>query len=124
MKPDYKNWMPKGMILSFAAGAIASLLLCLLFARVGWVSGTRKTVLTVLFPVLAAIFFGLTIWSVFMYRAFDYTGKRQVRVYRGLSGRDSRRALGVLSDLCSGLPDHHLLSELLAVQRHVFCDLH
>ena len=24
MKPDYKNWMPKGMIVSFAAGAAAS----------------------------------------------------------------------------------------------------
>ena len=78
MKPDYKNWMPKGMILSFAAGAAASLLLCLLFACPGWVSGTWQTVLTALFAVLAVIFCGLTIWSVLMYRAFDYNGKRQM----------------------------------------------
>ena len=78
MKPDYKNWMPKGMVLSFAAGAIASLLLCLLFACTGWVSGPWQTVLTVLFAVLAAVFCGLTIWSVLMYRAFDYNGKRQM----------------------------------------------
>ena len=78
MKPDYKNWMPKGMMLSFAAGAIASLLLCLLFACTGWVSGPWQTVLTVLFAVLAAVFCGLTIWSVLMYRAFDYNGKRQM----------------------------------------------
>ena len=78
MKPDYKNWMPKGMMLSFAAGAIASLLLCLLFACTGWVSGPWQTVLTILFAVLAAIFCGLTIWSVLMYRAFDYNGKRQM----------------------------------------------
>ncbi len=78
MKPDYKNWMPKGMILSFAAGAAASLLLCLLFACTGWLSGTWQTVLTVLSAVLAAVFCGLTIWSVLMYRAFDYNGKRQM----------------------------------------------
>ena len=78
MKPDYKNWMPKGMILSFAAGVAASLLLCLLFACTGWLSGTWQTVLTVLSAVLAAVFCGLTIWSVLMYRAFDYNGKRQM----------------------------------------------
>lgn len=78
MKPDYKNWMPKGMILSFAAGAAASLLLCLLFACTGWASGSWQTVLTALFAVLAVIFCGLTIWSVLMYRAFDYNGKRQM----------------------------------------------
>ncbi len=78
MKPDYKNWMPKGMILSFAAGVAASLLLCLLFACTGWVTGGWKTALTVLFAVLAVIFCGLTIWSVLMYRACDYNGKRQM----------------------------------------------
>ena len=78
MKPDYKNWMPKGMILSFAVGAIVSLLLCLLFACTGWVSGAWQTVLTILFAVLAMVFCGLTIWSVLMYRAFDYNGKRQM----------------------------------------------
>ena len=66
------------MVLSFAAGAIGSLLLCLLFACTGWVSGPWQTVLTVLFAVLAAVFCGLTIWSVLMYRAFDYNGKRQM----------------------------------------------
>ena len=78
MKPDYKNWMPKGMILSFAAGAAAFLPLCLLFACSGWVSGTWQTVLTVLFAILAVLFCGLTIWSVLMYRAFDYNGRRQM----------------------------------------------
>ncbi len=78
MKPDYKNWMPKGMILSFAAGAIVFLLMCLLFACTGWVSGARQTALTALFAVLAVFFCGLTAWSVLMYRAFSYDGKRQL----------------------------------------------
>ncbi len=78
MKPDYKNWMPKGMILSFAAGAAASLFLCLLFACSGWVSGSWQRVLIILFVVLAVVFCGLTIWSVLMYRTFDYSGRRQM----------------------------------------------
>ncbi len=76
MKPDYRNWMPKGMVYSFlfaalgcGAAALASRLLP---------AGTLRTVLTVALIVLAVIFCGLTIWSVCMYRAFDYNGKRQM----------------------------------------------
>ena len=79
MKPDYKNWMPKGMILSFAAGAIVSLLLCLLFSRAGLLAdGALKTALILLFAISALVCCGLTLWSVLMYRAFDYGGKRQM----------------------------------------------
>ncbi len=79
MKPDYKNWMPKGMILSFAAWAAASLLLCLLFACTGLLAeGTLKTLLAVLFAILAVSFCALTAWALLMYRAFDYNGRRQM----------------------------------------------
>ena len=30
MKPDYKNWMPKGMLISILAGAAAALVLFVL----------------------------------------------------------------------------------------------
>ena len=76
MKPDYKNWMPRGMVLSFAAAFAASAAaLCIARLLAG---GTLKTVLTVVFAVLAVFFCGLTLWSVFMYRAFSYNGKRQM----------------------------------------------
>ena len=75
MKPDYKTWMPKGMILSFLAGAVVSLALCLVLAFTSILPvGTLRTVLTVLFAVATAVPCGLTIWSVMMYRAFDYNG--------------------------------------------------
>ncbi len=77
--PDYKNWMPKGMIWSFLSGAVASLVLCLVVACTRLVPvGTLKTVLTVVLVVLAVVFFGLAIWSVLMYRAFSYNGKRRM----------------------------------------------
>ena len=76
MKPDYKNWMPKGMILSFVAGAVAAaavvLVLCLL------AGGTAKAILLIVFGVLAAAFAALSVWGIMMYRAFSYDGKRQM----------------------------------------------
>ena len=76
MRPDYKNWMPKGMIYSFLGGSIgcgvAAIVLNLLL------NGTLKTVLTVVFTALALLFCGLTVWAVLMHRAFSYNGKRQM----------------------------------------------
>ncbi len=76
MKPDYKNWMPKGMVYSFlfaalGCGAAAAAFYLLL-------SGTLRTVLTIAFGVIAVVFCGLTIWAAQMHRAFDYNGKRQM----------------------------------------------
>ncbi len=77
MKPDYKNWMPKGMIKAFlfaflgCAAALAIFILAL-------ADGTLKTVLLIAFAVLTLVFFAMTVWSTLMYRAFDYNGKRQM----------------------------------------------
>ena len=76
MKPDYKNWMPTGMVYGFlfaflgcgTAAAASSLLL----------NGRLKTVLTIAFAAITVIFCALTIWSVCMYHAFDYHGTRQM----------------------------------------------
>lgn len=79
MKPDYKNWMPKGMVLGFLAGALAAIVLAVVFGFAPLpVPETLKTVLTVIFAVLALVFCGLTIWGYKMYRAFDYNGTRQM----------------------------------------------
>ncbi len=77
MKPDYKNWMPKGMILSFAAaavgcGAVAAVLAAAMHA------GTLKTALVAACVVLTVFFCGLTVWSIILYRAFSYDGNRQM----------------------------------------------
>ncbi len=69
MKPNYKNWMPKGMIVSFAAGAAVALALMLIIS-VGW--------LKILLLVLTLVLAGMTVWTMLMYRAFSYDGKRQM----------------------------------------------
>ena len=76
MKPDYKNWMPKGMIYSFLGGAIGCGAVAIVLNLL--LNGTLKTVLTILFAALAVVFCGFTVWAVLMYRAFDYNGKRQM----------------------------------------------
>ena len=69
MKPNYKNWMPKGMIWSFAAGAAVALALTLIVGA-NW--------LKILFLILTLVLAGVTVWTVLMYRAFSYDGKRQM----------------------------------------------
>ena len=68
-KPDYKNWMPKGMIWSFAAATIVALVLTLIVS-IGW--------LKISFLILTVILAGMTVWTILMYRAFSYNGKRQM----------------------------------------------
>ncbi len=69
MKPNYKNWMPKGMIWSFAAGTAIALVLTLIIGA-GW--------LKIILLILALVLVGITVWTVQMYRAFSYDGKRKM----------------------------------------------
>ena len=77
MKPNYKNWVPKGMILAFFGVA---LLLFILAAAAGCLvpTGILRALLLILLIMGGLIFFGLGIWSLMMYRAFDYNGTRQM----------------------------------------------
>ena len=77
MKPDYKNWMPKGMVYSFLAAFIvcAATLTVISLTLEG---GTLKTVLVIVLAVMTVIFCIMTVWGILMYRAFDYNGKRQM----------------------------------------------
>jgi len=79
MKPDYKNWVPKGMIASFAAGAGVALVLFLIFGVCGaFVGGILRWFLAGIFGTAALVLIGFTISCVVWYRAFDYGGKRQL----------------------------------------------
>ncbi len=69
MKPNYKNWMPKGMIWSLAAATAVALALMLIIG-VGW--------LKILLFILTLVLAGVTVWTILMYRAFAYDGKRQM----------------------------------------------
>ena len=79
MKPNYKNWMPKGMILGTLGDALACLLLFLIFGVSGLLAaGTLKIVLKIVFLVLAIVLALVTLWMWLLHRAFSYNGKRQM----------------------------------------------
>lgn len=78
MKPDYKNWMPKGMVLTAVIAAAVFLLLFVVFGLTGIVSGTLKTVLFIVFLILTVVCLCVSAWMIMMYRAFDYNGKRKM----------------------------------------------
>ena len=61
--------MPKGMIWSFAAATIVALALTL-FVGLSW--------LRIFLLILTVILAGMTVWTILMYRAFSYNGKRQM----------------------------------------------
>ena len=79
MKPDYKNWMPKGMVFGFLAATGVALLMSLVFGMAGFIG----KILLVIGIFLAII----TIWMFLMYRAFSYNGSRQMskQIIEGVS---------------------------------------
>ena len=70
MKADYKNWMPKGMILGALAVAVV---FCIATVIIGVASVVGKVVLVL--TILCAI---ITLWMFLMHRAFSYIGTRQM----------------------------------------------
>lgn len=79
MKADYKNWMPKGMVLGTGCGAMVSLILCLILGLSPVISNeSARKIASIIFCVLTIILCIVTLWMFLMYRAFSYNGKRQM----------------------------------------------
>ncbi len=70
MKADYKNWMPKGMVIGTGIGGLVSIVF-LIFFGLSSVVGKVFLVITILLAIV-------TMWMILMYRAFSYNGKRQM----------------------------------------------
>ena len=79
MKPDYKNWIPKGMLVSLIAGTVLSLALLLVFGVFGiGVGGKLRIVLGVVFGIAFVVCAKYTEWCVYAYRSFSYDGERKL----------------------------------------------
>ncbi|MBQ8943675.1 MAG: methyltransferase domain-containing protein [Clostridia bacterium] len=113
MKPDYKNWMPKGMVLGTLAGTAVSLILFIIFGCAGIFSGKLKTVLFIIFLIATVICACVTLWMAQMYRAFSYNGRRKmskqiiegiaeyVKIPDGGKGLDVGCGSGALTIICA-----------------------
>ena len=79
MKPDYKNWISEGMLVSLIAGTVLSLALLLVFGVFGiGVSGKLRIALGVVFGIAFVICAKYTEWCVYAYRSFSYDGERKL----------------------------------------------
>lgn len=73
MKANYKNWVPKGMILALAIGSAVLLAAFLGFGVFGFgVSGVLRTVLGVAAGIAFLVVGAFMIWSIAAYRMFSY----------------------------------------------------
>ena len=78
MKPDYKNWLPKGMLIGVTAGAVIFGLLLAVFGLSPILAGAAKTAVVVILAILFVLFL---IWALFclnLYTSFSYSGKKQL----------------------------------------------
>ena len=79
MKANYKNWMPKGMIMGMGCTAMVLLVLYLIIGVSPILpAGGAKNVIGIIFLVLAVLFGVMTVWMYLMHRAFSYDGKRKM----------------------------------------------
>ena len=79
MKADYKNWVPKGMVLGLAAGTAAACVLFVLFGATDWIlHGTARIICAVVLGVGTLVLLCFAVWMGALYRTFDYNGKRKL----------------------------------------------
>ena len=79
MKPDYKNWIPKGMLFSLIAETVLSLALLLAFGIFGsGVGGKLRIVLGVVFGIAFVVCAKYSEWCIYAYRSFSYDGERKL----------------------------------------------
>jgi len=89
MKPDYKNWVPKGMIYGFAAGTGVLGILFVIANIIGRIIPNPFRIIIKIVLGLATIGFGaMTLWSILAYRQFSYNGKRKMskQIIEGTAG--------------------------------------
>ena len=79
MKPDYKNWMPKGMVFGTLAGAVGCFGMSAVCGYTDLIKNKKgKAAATGIFLLTGAAACGAALWMTAMYQAFSYDGKRQM----------------------------------------------
>lgn len=111
MKPDYQNWMPKGIVIC-AVTVFAICLVSTILASLCMMSGSLKTIVLIILILLSIVSAYLSLKAVMMFRAFSYNGKRKlskevidgigtrISVSNGQKGLDAGCGSGALVIAC------------------------
>lgn len=90
MKPDYKNWMPEGLVIS-AVAAFAICMICSALSSLYMAPGSLKSIVLTILLLLSIVLAYLSLKAVMMFRAFSYNGRRKLskEVIDGIAARIS-----------------------------------
>lgn len=78
MKPDYKNWIPKGMMYGVLAGAVLTGILFALAMFTDLLSGGTRLAAEIVSGLLFCILALYSVYCIYWYSAFSYQGKKQI----------------------------------------------
>ena len=76
-EPDYKNWVPKGMVIGFICATIVVALLLLYFLQTDILQGRLSTFVNIALGLILIVLAITSCFFVHLYRTFSYNGKRQ-----------------------------------------------
>ncbi len=78
-KPDYKNWVPKSMVVGLGTATAVSAGLSLLFgATESILKGKPRQIAAATFGIATPLLLFYTVWMETLHRTFDYNGKRKL----------------------------------------------
>ena len=78
-KPDYKNWVPKSMVIGLGGATAASASLFVLFGASDRIlKGRARQTAAVAFGAATPVLLFYTGWMGALHRTFDYNGKRKL----------------------------------------------
>ena len=78
-KPDYKNWVPKSMVIGLGAATAASASLSVLFGSTESIlKGRPRQIAAAAFGAATPVLLFYTGWMGALHITFDYNGKRKL----------------------------------------------
>ena len=78
-KADYKNWVPESLLRNLILASLAAFILFIAFGVSDFVfSGRTRLICALILGLATLILIFFASWMRFLYRAFDYNGKRKL----------------------------------------------
>ena len=78
-KPDYRNWLPKRLLKAKIIESLVCLILFMLFGASDLIlQGRQRIIWGIILWIGCLILLLITVWVSFLYRSFDYNGKRKL----------------------------------------------
>ena len=79
MKPDYKNWVPKGMVIGYFVAFVCALIVTIIFGSLSLAyKDVWQIVLFAVFVVVALVLAVISTYCFVWHKTFDYNGKRKL----------------------------------------------